>query len=365
MFLFLVLSQSEPPLGAPPKLWKKYEKHIDREKNTFRCFDKKKTINLSFLNDNYKDCEDGSDEPGTTAVNGTFYCRNERNTPKEIPKWDVSDGVCDCCDGSDEFFNPRVNCPNTCVDFENERKFLISELETIFEQGMNKQEEIMEKSMKMLEESRTILNQREKLEKLNETVNSLKEKIASKYESGNFEETVFTSIVSSIYEHTLGRGKGKKNVFKAYDESKLSNAEKKYNDLKQKIEEAENFTKTPEDLQMFISLNHQNFTKDNYNIFLLGKASDKYNSIGWFKEYKNHTLFYEGGDYCFVAKAPRRTEVETHCWNEHKLIEVQEPQPCVYNAVIASPVFCSAESFKKARNMTLSQAEEYKKRFSS
>ena len=70
---------------------------------TFKCTDGRLQINMSAVNDDYCDCLDGSDEPGTSAcANGKFFCAVER---KYIPSSDVNDGICHCCDGSDEWKN--------------------------------------------------------------------------------------------------------------------------------------------------------------------------------------------------------------------------------------------------------------------
>jgi protein kinase C substrate 80K-H len=68
-------------------------------------------IPVSYVNDDYCDCEDGSDEKLTSACrNSTFLCK--KNPDSLILKArDVHDGVCDCCDGSDEL-GP---CQNTCL----------------------------------------------------------------------------------------------------------------------------------------------------------------------------------------------------------------------------------------------------------
>lgn len=86
--------------------------------SSFSCFDKPGVgLPTSAINDDFCDCEDGSDEPGTSACAGQsatlFYCVNSNSVPKKIYTAQVKDGICDCCDGSDEVGGP---CGNTCVE---------------------------------------------------------------------------------------------------------------------------------------------------------------------------------------------------------------------------------------------------------
>ena len=77
-----------------------------------------KTVPASFVNDDFCDCIDGSDEPLTGACAGRresrqrFVCVGAPST--SVAKSFVNDGICDCCDGSDE--SGSVRCNNTCTD---------------------------------------------------------------------------------------------------------------------------------------------------------------------------------------------------------------------------------------------------------
>lgn len=88
-------------------------------------------VPIERINDNYCDCEDGSDEPGTASAceNARFYCVNAAHKGAYIPSSHVDDGACDCCDGSDE---PDGACPDTCaLDGEASRKAAMEEAELI------------------------------------------------------------------------------------------------------------------------------------------------------------------------------------------------------------------------------------------
>jgi protein kinase C substrate 80K-H len=88
------------PRGASPDDAAMYAKG-----DTFTCRDRSQTLPYNRVNDDYCDCADGSDEPGTgacSALGTTFYCWNKGGDPKVIHSMYVDDNICDCCDGSDE-----------------------------------------------------------------------------------------------------------------------------------------------------------------------------------------------------------------------------------------------------------------------
>lgn len=105
-------------------------KYIADSQGQFWCLSSSLALPFSRLNDDYCDCEDGSDEPSTSACTaGSFYCSA---SDTKVPSSRVNDGVCDCCDGSDEYLAVHLldrpsrerqevigrylpPCPNTCV----------------------------------------------------------------------------------------------------------------------------------------------------------------------------------------------------------------------------------------------------------
>ncbi|KAA0059098.1 glucosidase 2 subunit beta isoform X1 [Cucumis melo var. makuwa] len=108
--LFFTSVRAAPSfLGVHPLDEKYYSSEV------IKCKDGSRSFTIDRLNDDFCDCVDGTDEPGTSAcARGKFYCRNMGSTPRFIFSSRVNDHICDCCDGSDEY-EGNIFCPNTCV----------------------------------------------------------------------------------------------------------------------------------------------------------------------------------------------------------------------------------------------------------
>lgn len=79
--------------------------YVANDNQMFTCLHSKKLIPFSDVNDDYCDCDDNTDEPGTSACDGKFYCKTQfpNQALVVLPSNRVNDGICDCCDGSDEW----------------------------------------------------------------------------------------------------------------------------------------------------------------------------------------------------------------------------------------------------------------------
>ena len=91
--------------GVPPADRGLYPAEDDGT-TSWACLGKKKVIPAAYINDEFCDCSDGSDEPGSAACShfGTrFWCVNRGYRASNLHSSRVNDGICDCCDGSDEY----------------------------------------------------------------------------------------------------------------------------------------------------------------------------------------------------------------------------------------------------------------------
>ncbi|CAL8303307.1 unnamed protein product [Merluccius merluccius] len=138
------------PRGVPLSKRQFYE-----ENRPFTCLDGSGTIQFDRVNDDYCDCKDGSDEPGTAACpNGSFHCTNAGFHPAFIPSSRINDGICDCCDTTDEY-NSGATCQNTCRDLGRKERESLRELAEVAKEGFKLKEQLIHEAKKGLEEKQS------------------------------------------------------------------------------------------------------------------------------------------------------------------------------------------------------------------
>lgn len=124
--------------GIPPSKISLYSPDRD-----FQCFDGSLIVPYRYVNDDYCDCPDGSDEPGTSAcTNGSFFCQNSGHQSSFIPSTWVNDGVCDCCDASDEY-ESDMKCKDNCHELGREARLEAQKAAELAREGNKKRIEML------------------------------------------------------------------------------------------------------------------------------------------------------------------------------------------------------------------------------
>ncbi|KAI9839804.1 MAG: hypothetical protein M1837_002003 [Sclerophora amabilis] len=169
-------AESSRPRGVGPEFAKFY-KATDR----FTCISNPAIqLDVSKVNDDYCDCPDGSDEPGTsacsflsplfppspdyvptgdsnvtTALPG-FYCKNKGHQPSYVPFTNVNDGACDhelCCDGSEEWAGVGgVVCEDKCKEIGKQWRKLDEQRKRALGAAVKKRKELVVEASKLRKE---------------------------------------------------------------------------------------------------------------------------------------------------------------------------------------------------------------------
>ncbi|VDO94425.1 unnamed protein product [Soboliphyme baturini] len=304
------------------------------------CLDGSRTIPFEWVNDDYCDCRDGSDEPGTAACpNGSFHCANLGHLPLNIPSSRVNDQICDCCDGSDEY-SGWVHCPNTCEEMGRKMR-----------EEMRLQEERQTNGYQ-IRQKMAIDGKKRKVEK-QVSVNSL---LFSKYP---------VEQIQARKEFDLNAdGEISPEEVKVSNEARMkhSDVQSKIRRLEADLKEAEEYMKInfgPND--EFAPLYQQCFeialSEYVYKLCLFEKATQrskdtsmetalgswgKWITIGEDGFYK---MLYEHGAQCWNGPE-RSTTVDLVCGLENALVASSEPSRCQYAFTFATPAVCDLPTHK-------------------
>jgi len=161
---------STRPKGVRVELASFYNPSMD-----FKCLDGSNTIPFIQINDDYCDCDDGSDEPGTSACpNGKFFCENVGHKSLVIPSSRVGDGICDCCDGSDEWEKGGI-CANTCYEMGRAAREAAEARVKVVREGLTLKNSMVEEAKRLQEEKVTELASKEARKIEVEALKTLKE----------------------------------------------------------------------------------------------------------------------------------------------------------------------------------------------
>jgi protein kinase C substrate 80K-H len=172
------------PKGVGPKTLSHFEGQ--KESKEFLCLDGKQVIPRMRVNDDFCDCADGSDEPGTSACAGRgveaqmggFWCQNKGHMGWYISLSKVVDGICDCCDGSDEVDG---QCENTCQSLADEERRMSEESMRVLLSGLKQREGYLATATKELSEKRKELaGKRGTKEEIKKALSALEEELTLK-----------------------------------------------------------------------------------------------------------------------------------------------------------------------------------------
>ncbi|CAI5721610.1 unnamed protein product [Peronospora destructor] len=219
-----VVSSSTQIHGVAPSDQLKYTS------NEFSCVVGGKLTNLPInrVNDEYCDCDEGDDEPGTAAcshvIMSVFHCENDGVLAGKIHTSRIHDGICDCCDGSDEEIDGRRPCPNKCsvaadkfrkeaeqrlevvkTGFEKRQATVNGEIATYFgreqEWIMTMGKEVVE--LKLLKERVTVHKDREELRELKYRLEVARQKQVNFHDSEKTSRQDFSETVEAVEFETL------------------------------------------------------------------------------------------------------------------------------------------------------------------
>ncbi|KAL2344654.1 hypothetical protein Fmac_005939 [Flemingia macrophylla] len=200
----------DPFLGIAPQDEKYY-----KSSDVIRCKDGSGKFNKAQLNDDFCDCADGTDEPGTSACpGGKFFCRNAGHVSVYLFSSRVNDGICDCCDGTDEY-DGQVKCPNTCWEAGKVARDRLKKKIATYQEGAKLRKQEIDQAKVAMEKDEAELS---KLKK---------------------EESILKGIVKQLKDHKeqIEKAEEKERLQKEKEEKQKKESEEKANEAKDKANE--------------------------------------------------------------------------------------------------------------------------------
>lgn len=262
-----------------------------RAQGRFECMTGDKSFaSFSVVNDDYCDCADGSDEPGTSACSGIpqpvlsgFACTWSGGASPErlVRLGSVNDGICDCCNGQDEW-SGVVSCQDRCSE---------------------------------------------------EAAEAARE--ATRAEEGSRAREVYAQRAASLRSMSRFKGKdgGPDGVYFAAAEAgclKLSDGDFEF------------------EVCLFDRVTQRDLKSGNK--FTLGKDSAWATTLWENGQHRTDytKLVMSHGDYCAPAKKGREAEISFECAVKPALLSVQEGQVCIYAIRMQTPAACHPLAHREA-----------------
>ncbi|KAL5105263.1 hypothetical protein TcWFU_007635 [Taenia crassiceps] len=354
----------------------------------FTCLDKSATIPWAKVNDDYCDCLDGSDEPGTSACpDMEFYCPNTDHEGVFIHSSFVNDMVCDCCDGSDEYLG-LVKCNNTCGTLAKEKEEQLHKRRKEIESGHQiYQEYVTRKAVELAEDAKREAEEAEKraaevAEK--QTSNKFTDSESgvevvgdeTKYsEEDKIDQTHEASLDDETHEDEEGKQDGELKPPEGVEEDAPVPSE----DDDDSVDEGEKtYLPPPPSLPPRPPAKSIDYGPDNGFMMLtepstgcleeirqrsrhrssggtllgfwrewVGHPED---SVNWTREEKlaklpYNEMLYDGGEQCWNGPS-RSVKVKVVCGAENRLLSAEEPSRCTYKMRLETPAACHHDPSK-------------------
>ncbi|KUF82303.1 Glucosidase 2 subunit beta [Phytophthora nicotianae] len=285
----------------------------DTDESKETCVD---SLPIDLVDDDYCDCQDGSDEPNTSACSHVLL---HSETPPFGPEFNckaddkmvslafVHDGVCDCCDGSDE---RDGLCANTCATEWERRLQTLQERLNVVQRGLKRRTEYLAGSV-------------DKVQKLKEDF----ERLAEAYQSG---QRAFEDLQRQAQHNPELRGQ----------------LEQSYNVLRrvQYITYIQSRVVDPSTFSdaawkpAFVELVGECYTYTVNEKELKGGTPNviprKYDMV--LCPFQNS---YNHGEPCANGQE-RHTRVELLCGEQNRVVSVEEREMCQYEVRFETPAAC-------------------------